>query len=66
MTWFKVPKGAEYAGDISVKVIYRAIRDRSLKAARIGTGRNVLLCKEFVDEWLQAAVPVDRTKEIGR
>ena len=26
------------------------------KAARIGVGRNVLLCEAFVDDWLKASV----------
>ena len=56
MVWMKVTQAAEYAGNVSVKVIYRAIREGHLKAARIGNGRNVLLCELFIDEWLQAAV----------
>lgn len=54
MRWLKVKEAAvEWAGGVSPKTLYRAIADNKLKAARIGAGRNVLLCEEFVDEYLR-------------
>jgi excisionase family DNA binding protein len=53
MRWLKVAEAAkEWAGGVSAKTMYAAIRARKLKAARIGAGRNVLVCEAFVDEWL--------------
>jgi hypothetical protein len=37
-----------------VDVVHRLGR-RKLKAARIGAGRNFLLCEAFVNDWLHAA-----------
>ena len=57
MRWLKVAEAAkEWAGGISAKTMYAAIRARKLKAARIGAGRNVLVCEAFVDEWLTGSV----------
>jgi excisionase family DNA binding protein len=57
MRWLKVPDAArEWAGGVSAKTIYAAIKAGKLKAARIGAGRNVLLCEEHVTEWLMASV----------
>lgn len=57
MVWRKVSDAArEWAGGVSEKTLYRAIRSGKLKAARIGAGRNVLLCEEFITEWLKASV----------
>jgi excisionase family DNA binding protein len=57
VTWKKVPEAAkEWAGGTSPKTLYAAIRAGRLKAARIGAGRNVLVCEQFVDEWLKASV----------
>ena len=67
VAWFKAPRAAEYAGNISVKVIYAAVRSGKLRAAKIGSGRNILLCEAFIDDWLQATVePVEHRKEAGR
>lgn len=53
MRWLKVAEAAkEWAGGVSAKTMYAAIRAGKLKAARIGAGRNVLVCEAFVDEWL--------------
>jgi hypothetical protein len=63
-TWLKVPKAAkENAGGVSPKVLYAAIRQGKLKAARIGSGRNILVCEAFIDEWLMrsAGEPVEET-----
>ncbi len=60
MRWLKVADAAkEWGGDISPKTITAAIRAGKLKAARIGAGRNVLVCEAFVDEWLTGSVHQD-------
>jgi hypothetical protein len=57
MQWKKVPDAAkEWAGGISAKTMYAAIRSGKCKAARIGAGRNLLVCEVFVDEWLSGSV----------
>ena len=62
MRWLKVPVAAkEWAGGVSAKTMYAAIRTGRLKAARIGHGRNVLVCEAFVDSWLSESV--DRRPE---
>ncbi len=67
VTWFKATKAAAYAGGISPKVLYSAVRAGKLRAAKIGAGRNLLFCEAFIDEWLRATVePVARSKETGR
>ena len=53
MMWMKVAAAATYAGGLSKKMLYSAIQQGNLKAARIGAGRNVLLCEDFIDEWLR-------------
>jgi UDP-N-acetylenolpyruvoylglucosamine reductase len=45
----------EWAGGLSAKTIYKAIRDGKLKAARIGAGRNLLVCEQFITDWLLAS-----------
>jgi hypothetical protein len=58
--WLKVADAAkEWAGDICPKTMYAAIRAGKLKAARIGAGRNVLVCEAFVDEWLTGSARRD-------
>jgi excisionase family DNA binding protein len=52
MTWIKAPEAAALAG-VSVKTIYRAVRDGHLRAARVGAGRNIRLCPAWIDEWLE-------------
>ena len=52
--WFKAPKAADYAGEISPKILYSAVRAGKLRAAKIGAGRNLLFSEEYIDEWLQA------------
>ena len=53
MRCLKVEDAArEWAGGLSVKTLYRAIRAGQLEAARIGAGRNLLVCEEFVHTWL--------------
>jgi len=61
MVWFKATKAAEYAGGISVKVLYAAVRQNKCRAAKIGAGRNLIWCEQFIDEWLMGAV--ERTEQ---
>ena len=65
MRWLKVSAAAtEWAGGTSAKTLYAAIKAGKLRAARIGAGRNLLLCEQFVDEWLQESAKADaRTRE---
>ena len=56
MRWLKVEAAAqEWAGGLSAKTIYKAIRDGKLRAARIGAGRNLLVCEQFITDWLLAS-----------
>jgi hypothetical protein len=63
--WKKIPDAAREWAAVSPKTLYRAIQENKCKAARIGAGRNVLTCKEFVDEWLLASVDMP-SREPGR
>ena len=57
MEWRKVPHAAKtWAGGVDPDLIYRAIREMKCRAARIGAGRNLLVCEQFIDEWLLASV----------
>ena len=57
MKWARVAEAAKtWAGGVNPKTIYKAIRAGDLKAARIGAGRNMLVCEEWVNEWLQRSV----------
>ena len=53
MEWLK-PKAAAklWAGGISTEYLYRDIANGRLKCVRYGSGRNILLCEEWVTEWL--------------
>jgi excisionase family DNA binding protein len=70
MRWLKVaPAMKEWAGNISAKTAYRAIRSGALSAARVGAGRNYLLCEEFIDTWLRGRLthgrPSSRERQEG-
>jgi hypothetical protein len=57
MEWKKVPDASKaWAGGTHPKAIYRAIYEGKCKAARIGAGRNLLVCEAFIDEWLKSTV----------
>lgn len=61
MRWLKVPEAArEWAGGVNAKTLYAAIRTGKLQAARIGAGRNLLVCESYVDEWLTASATRDQ------
>jgi hypothetical protein len=54
MKWAKADYAArEWAGGISTKTLYAAVRSGRLKAARIGAGRNLLFCEEWTTAWLK-------------
>jgi hypothetical protein len=59
MTWMRVDEVRRYASGngplISRKLIYAAIRSGRLRAARIGAGRNLVTCAEWVDDYLTAS-----------
>lgn len=60
MQWKKVPEAAkEWAGGISPKTMYAAVRDGKLAAARIGTGRNILVCEQHVTDWLMRSASAE-------
>ena len=52
MHWMKIRGEATGYAHTSDKIIYAAIRRGELKAARIGAGRCVLTCEEWLDAWL--------------
>lgn len=53
MTWAKADEAAaKWAGGVNPKILYRAVREGKLRAARIGAGRNMLFCEAWIDEWL--------------
>ncbi len=60
MEWMTAPEAAQYCGDISEKVLYAAARDRKLRVAYIGAGRN------WVDEWLRPSVEQRSGDEVSR
>ena len=55
MSWMKIDAARTYAGGISRKVLYRAVASGQLRAAHIGTGRSLLFCDTWIDEWLRAS-----------
>ena len=53
MRWLKAEEAARaWAGGVSTKKLYEAVKAGRLKAARYGAGRNLLFCEEWVDAWL--------------
>jgi excisionase family DNA binding protein len=57
--WLTVCEAAERAR-CGVKLIYREVRARRLRAARVGGRRELRLRAEWVDEWLlKASTPVE-------
>jgi excisionase family DNA binding protein len=51
--WMKAEEACRYAGGISKKTLYGAIRAGHLQAGRIGAGRNVLVSDIAIDRWLE-------------
>ena len=50
--WLKIDAARRYAGGCSRKVLYRAAKAGHLRVGRIGSGRNMVFRKEWIDEWL--------------
>jgi hypothetical protein len=60
VTW-KTAKAARrdsLGGDVSEKLLWSEVRAGRLRAARIGAGRNLLFCEQWIDEWLMARATV--------
>jgi excisionase family DNA binding protein len=52
--WLTVEEAAERAR-CGIKTIYREVRAKRLRAARVGGRRELRLKAEWVDEWLERA-----------
>jgi excisionase family DNA binding protein len=52
--WLTVDEAAERAR-CGVKTVYREVRARRLRAARVGGRRELRLLPEWVDQWLLAS-----------
>jgi excisionase family DNA binding protein len=62
----KVDEARAYAGGISRRTLYDAVRAGKLRAAHVGSGRNLLFAESFIDEWLQqsaASAPTDKVPQ---
>ena len=53
MRWMKIDEACRYAGGVSRKTLYAAIREGRLEAGRIGAGRNLVVSDVAVDRWLE-------------
>ena len=51
--WFKANRRPEKYRALGEKTIRAAVKNGELRVARIGAGRNYLLCDEYVDEYLR-------------
>lgn len=51
--WLKTPDAEQRAG-IGRKVLYREVKAKRLRAARIGGRRELRFLAEWIDEWLAA------------
>ena len=56
--WMRVDEPRRYAGGVSRKLLYAAVADGQLRAARIGAGGNLAFSEEWLDEWLQGRAEV--------
>ena len=63
--WMKAPPAAVYAGGISTKVLYAAVRNGDLRAARIGAGRNLPFSAMWLDGWLEGAATTPLQRHSG-
>ena len=70
MRWMKIDEACKYAGGVSRKTVYAAIRAGRLQAARIGAGRNLVVSDVAIDRWLEqsrgASNPADALAQGGR
>lgn len=55
MRWMKIDEACRYAGGVSRKTVYAAIRAGRLEAGRIGAGRNLVVSDVAIDRWLEHA-----------
>jgi excisionase family DNA binding protein len=51
--WMKIDEACRYAGGVSRKTLYGAIREGRLQAGRIGAGRNLVVSDVAIDRWLE-------------
>ena len=58
MRWMKIDEACHYAGGVSRKTLYAAIRERRLQAGRIGAGRNLVVSDVAIDRWLEDSQPI--------
>ena len=63
--WMKVDEACTYAGGISRKTLYAAIRGGRLQAGRLGSGRNVVISDAAIDRWLEASQAAAGAQERG-
>ena len=54
MRWMKIDEACKYAGGVSRKTVYAAIRAGRLQAARIGAGRNLVVSDVAIDQMARA------------
>ncbi len=70
MRWMKIDEACLYAGGVSRKTLYAAIRAGRLEAGRIGAGRNLVVSDVAIDRWLAhsrgASDPADALARGGR
>ena len=59
MRWMRALEAAEYC-HLSTKTIYTMVKRGSLRAARIGSGRNLLFADQLLDEDLAQLVDTPR------
>ena len=59
MRWMKIGAACEYTGGLERKTLYGAVKAGKLRAAKIGAGRNLLFADLWIDQWLEAAAPVE-------
>jgi hypothetical protein len=65
MIWKTVPNAARvWVDGRSPKILYKAIRQGKLEAARIGAGRNLMVNEDQIDRWLQSSVRKTTTTKI--
>ncbi len=51
MRWMKIRDACAYLGGISADTLYAATARGECRVARIGAGRNLLWCEEWLDQY---------------
>lgn len=64
MRWMKIDEACRYAGGVSRKTIYAAVRGGRLEAGRIGAGRNLLVSDVAIDRWLEHSRSASKPDEL--